>query len=230
MSDYDRSVQDLYSDEDIRDVHALTPPFSPLHSSPSMTTSDQASRGGFSNMSVTNSTLVLAGSPIASRSSIAENDHSVNWGFGLHPPAALSSVLGDRGSVVTADHGRDDQVLVSVTSFKKEEVESKITAWKNAKVAEINNRFKCEDAIIKGWESEQAQQSALRMKKVERKLEEKRARALEKMENEIAKAHHKAEERRASAEAKRGTKIARVLEVANLMKAVGRSPVKNSFF
>lgn len=65
---------------------------------------------------------------------------------------------------------------------------------------------------------------------LQRKLEEKRARALEKMENEIAKAHHKAEERRASAEAKRGTKIARVLEVANLMKAVGRSPVKNSFF
>ncbi|CAH1445699.1 unnamed protein product [Lactuca virosa] len=224
MSDYDRRVQDLYSDEDIRDVHALTPPFSPLDSSPSMTTSDRASRGGFSNMSVTNSTMVLAGSPIASRSSIAENDHSGNWGFGL------SSVLGDRGSVVTAEHGRDDQVLVSVTSFKKEEVESKITAWKNAKVAEINNRFKCEDAIIKGWESEQAQQSALRMKKVERKLEEKRVRALEKMENEIAKAHHKAEERRASAEAKRGTKIARVLEVANLMKAVGRSPVKNSFF
>ncbi|GJS65050.1 integrase, catalytic region, zinc finger, CCHC-type containing protein [Tanacetum coccineum] len=57
------------------------------------------------------------------------------------------------------------------------------------------------------------------VKKEERKLEEKRVRAVEKMENEIAKAHQKAEERRASAEAKRGGKIARVLEVANLMKA-----------
>lgn len=223
MSDYDRSVQDLSGDEDIRDVHALTPPFYPLGLSPSMTTSDRSSRGSFSNMSVTNSTMVLAGSPVAS--STTENDRFGNSGFGLHP--SLSSVIGDNASVVAGD-GRE--VLVSVRSFKKEEVESKITAWKNAKIAEINNRFKCEDAIINGWESEQAQQSALRMKKVERKLEEKRVRALEKMENDIAKAHHKAEERRASAEAKRGTKIARVLEVANLMKAVGRSPVKNSFF
>lgn len=221
MSDYNRRPQDLYGDEDIRDVHALTPSFS---SSPSMITSDRASRGGFSTMSVTNSTLVVAGSPIAS--STLDNDRSGNWDVGLH--TSLSSVLGDNSSVVTHDHGRE--VLVSVTSFKKEEVESKITAWKNAKVAEINNRFKCEDAIINGWESEQAQKSSLRMKKVERKLEEKRVRALEKMENEIAKAHHKAEERRASAEAKRGTKTARVLEVANLMKAVGRSPVKSSFF
>lgn len=65
---------------------------------------------------------------------------------------------------------------------------------------------------------------------LQRKLEEKRARALEKMQNDIAKARRKAEERRASAEAKRGTKVARVLEIANLMRAVGRAPVKRSFF
>lgn len=65
---------------------------------------------------------------------------------------------------------------------------------------------------------------------MQRKLEEKRAKAQEKMQNEIAKAHRKAEERRASAEAKRGTKVARILEIANLMRAVGRPPVKRSFF
>jgi hypothetical protein len=65
---------------------------------------------------------------------------------------------------------------------------------------------------------------------VQRKLEEKRAKALEKMQNDVAKAHRKAQERRASAEAKRGTKIARVLEIANLMRAVGRAPSKRSFF
>ncbi|KAI3806533.1 hypothetical protein L1987_22440 [Smallanthus sonchifolius] len=199
MPDYDQRVQNLHGDEDIRVVHALTPSFYPL------ATSDQASQGGVSNMSVTNSTLVLAGSPIAT-----------------------STIDYDGGASVVSGVGRE--VVVSTRSFKKEEVESKITAWKNAKIAEINNRFKCEDAIINGWEAEQAQLSALRMQKVERKLEEKRVRAMEKMENEIAKAHQKAEERRASEEAKRGTKTARVLEVANLMRAVGRSPVKSSFF
>ncbi|KAJ7976803.1 remorin-like [Quillaja saponaria] len=119
---------------------------------------------------------------------------------------------------------------VSVQRVKKEEVESKISAWQNAKIAKINNRFKREDAIINGWESEQVQKSTSWMKKVERKLEEKRAKALEKMQNEVAKAHRKAEERRASAEAKRGTKVARVLEICNLMRAVGRAPAKRSFF
>ena len=50
------------------------------------------------------------------------------------------------------------------------------------------------------------------------------------MQNDVAKAHRKAEERKASAEAKRGTKVARVLEIANLMRAVGRAPAKRSFF
>ncbi|RDY05650.1 Remorin 4.1, partial [Mucuna pruriens] len=120
--------------------------------------------------------------------------------------------------------------VTSVQRVRKEEVEAKITAWQNAKVAKVNNRFKREDAVINGWENEQVQKATSWMKKVERKLEEKRARALEKMQNEVAKAHRKAEERRASAEAKRGTKVARVLEIANLMRAVGRAPTKRSFF
>ncbi|XP_076884436.1 uncharacterized protein LOC143533602 [Bidens hawaiensis] len=186
MPQYDQRVQNLHGHEDI---------------------------GGYnSNMSVTNSTLVLAGSPTAS--STIDNDGASGLGLGLH--RSFSPTRGGGTFVVSGGAGHGGrEVVASVGSFRKEEVESKITAWKDAKIAEINNRFKCEDAIISGWEAEHAQQSALRMKKVERKLEEKRVRAMEKMENEIAKAHQKAEERRATEEAKRGTKIARVLEVAN---------------
>jgi len=53
---------------------------------------------------------------------------------------------------------------------------------------------------------------------------------MEKTQNKVAKAQRKAEERRATAEGKRGTEVARVLEVANLMRAVGRPPAKRSFF
>lgn len=131
----------------------------------------------------------------------------------------------------TADIGSNNiGEQVSVQSVKKEEVESKISAWQNAKISKINNRFKREDAVINGWESEQVQTANSWMKKVERKLEEKRAKALEKMQNDIVKARRKAEERRASAEAKRGTKVAKILEISNLMRAVGRAPVKRSFF
>ncbi|CAK8543264.1 unnamed protein product [Lathyrus sativus] len=132
---------------------------------------------------------------------------------------------GGRGTRV----GGEEQ-HVSVDKVKKEEVDAKISAWQNAKVAKINNRFKREDAVINGWEGEQVQKATTWLKKVERKLEEKRAKALEKTQNKIAKAHRKAEERKASSEAKRGTKVARVLEIANLMRAVGRPPAKKSFF
>lgn len=65
---------------------------------------------------------------------------------------------------------------------------------------------------------------------MQRKLDERRAKAMEKTQNKVAKAQRKAEERRATAEAKRGTEVARVLEVSNLMRAVGRPPAKRSFF
>lgn len=150
--------------------------------------------------------------PIASPRRIGANNNTNTVG------SSSSSMIGT------------NQGEISVHMIKKEEVESKISAWQNAKIAKLNNRFKREDAIINGWESEQVQKASSWMKKIERKLEEKKARALEKMQNDIAKAHRKAEERKASAEAKRGTKVARILEIANLMRAVGRAPAKKSFF
>lgn len=56
---------------------------------------------------------------------------------------------------------------VSLEIVKKEEVESKISAWQTAKVAKINNRFKREDVTINGWESEQVEKAATVLKKVE---------------------------------------------------------------
>ncbi|CAA0837448.1 Remorin family protein [Striga hermonthica] len=204
----------------IRDIHALTPPPPPAASagrSPALSTS---STENFSSMSREFNALVLAGSAIGvprELDGIREEREEINP-LAIVPDSSNPAVVGPTREVS------------SVQRVKKEEVETKIGAWQNAKIAKINNRFKREDAVINGWEGEQVQKANTWMKKVERKLEEKRAKALEKMQNDIAKAHRKAEERRASAEAKRGTKVARVLEVANLMRAVGRAPVKRSLF
>lgn len=65
---------------------------------------------------------------------------------------------------------------------------------------------------------------------LQRKIEEKRAKAMERMQNDVAVARQKAEEKRASMEAKRGEKLARVMELAKLMQIVGRAPTKRSFF
>lgn len=66
-----------------------------------------------------------------------------------------------------AGGGSGEVATPSVQRVKREEVETKITAWQNAKVAKINNRFKREDAIINGWEREQVQTATSWMKKVE---------------------------------------------------------------
>lgn len=66
-------------------------------------------------------------------------------------------------------HGGGDimGMPASVQRVKKEEVEAKIGAWQNAKVAKINNRFKREDAIIGGWENEQVHKATSSFKKIE---------------------------------------------------------------
>ncbi|KAJ4979924.1 hypothetical protein NE237_010704 [Protea cynaroides] len=238
-------------DDQVRDIHPLTPPPPPppppsrTHRSDSWETTSHLSSENFTTMSREFNALVLAGSTINNGSG-HENEGGNNNNLGrigedddvpemeTNPLAIvpdnnpLDHVGGSSSSAANINGGHSEDI--SMQRVKKEETESKISAWQTAKIAKVNNRFKREDAIINGWESEQVQKAQSTMKKIERKLEEKRARALEKMQNEIAKAHRKAEERRASAEAKRGTKVAKIFEIANLLRAIGRAPTKRSFF
>ncbi|KAK8950364.1 hypothetical protein KSP40_PGU021742 [Platanthera guangdongensis] len=64
---------------------------------------------------------------------------------------------------------------------------------------------------------------------LKRKLEEKRTTTMEKMQKEFVNTRWKAEEKRVSVEAKRGIEVARVLEVANLLRAVGCAPWEKPF-
>ncbi|CAI9754821.1 unnamed protein product [Fraxinus pennsylvanica] len=249
------SEEDNDQDEHIREIHELTP--SRLQSPPprreialetsshrpNLSVASSTESENFTTMSREFNALVLAGSSIGNSNSRPENDvpeapNSVsNLGRiredELPEETNPLAIVPDNNPLdipVPVQSPQGSQRELSVLSVKKEEVESKINAWQNAKIAKINNRFKREDAVITGLESEEVQKATSWMKKVERKLEEKRAKALEKMQNDIAKAQRKAVEKRASAEAKRGTKMARILEIANLMRAVGRPPVKRSFF
>ena len=51
--------------------------------------------------------------------------------------------------------------------MKKEEVETKVSAWQTAEVAKINNRFKREEVVINGWETEQVEKASAWLKKIE---------------------------------------------------------------
>ncbi|KAK7266689.1 hypothetical protein RIF29_19339 [Crotalaria pallida] len=63
--------------------------------------------------------------------------------------------------------GQSGEEVLSVQRAKKEEVDAKIAAWQNAKIAKINKSFKREDVVINGWEGEQVQKATSWMKKIE---------------------------------------------------------------
>lgn len=121
------------------------------------------------------------------------------------------------------------QKEVTLQKVKKDKIEAKAVAWEEAKMAKVDNRFKREETIIEAWENEQKVKASIKMKKVERKLEEKRAKALEEMQNEIAIAHRKAENRRAVAEARRGAAKAKISEIADKIRSIGKLPRKFLF-
>ncbi|KAG6411481.1 hypothetical protein SASPL_129564 [Salvia splendens] len=203
----------------VRDIHALTPPRAPAweagsHRSSSLSVASNATEGGgenFTSMSREFNALVVAGATINGPNQAQHESGPLgrireegNFQVETNPLAivpdtgALDPVRSPRGEPGGGDrHAPVAGGEMLVHRVKKEEAESKIYAWQNAKVAKINNRFKREEAIINGWEGEQVHKATSWMKKVE---------------------------------AKRGTKVARILEIANLMRAVGRPPVKRSFF
>ncbi|KAA8518197.1 hypothetical protein F0562_015671 [Nyssa sinensis] len=196
-----REDQDHDDDEHFRDIHALTPPH-PLpanrgrqretwetssHRSSSLSVaSEGASIENFTTISREFNALVLAGSVTGNNDgSSNENNlarigeeemHEENNPLAMVPDNNLLDLVSfhrQSGFWTANSHSE-----VSVQGVKKEEVESKISAWQTAKIAKINNRLKRQEAIINGRESEQVQKATSWMKKVERKLEEKRAKAL----------------------------------------------------
>ncbi|KAL2945671.1 hypothetical protein AAZX31_U037500 [Glycine max] len=175
MNEYPTIIASKQEDEhitEIREIHELTPPpprgraWETVHHTHRSSSLSVASEGGASSsdnfsMSREFSALVLAGeedlmeetNPLA----IVPDNHP------LQDPVPSSTSQGVRGG-----GGGAREEHVSVQMVKKEEVDAKISAWQNAKVAKINNRFKREDAVINGWESEQVQKASSWMKKVEK--------------------------------------------------------------
>jgi hypothetical protein len=56
---------------------------------------------------------------------------------------------------------------VEAGQVKKAEVETKVTAWQTAEMAKINNRFKREELVINGWETDQVEKASAWLKKIE---------------------------------------------------------------
>ncbi|KAL0724764.1 hypothetical protein Bca4012_039363 [Brassica carinata] len=196
----------------VRDIHAMTTttelPRPQLRGeNVSINFSDGASSSGAENFTTVSrefNALVIAGSSMDNNNGnnqsgshredeegggdqhqVPEEDTNP-WAIvpdGYHNRAGYENIV----TTTTSRSGQNGTLTpASVHRVKRDEVEAKITAWQTAKVAKINNRFKRQDAVINGWLNEQVHKANSWMKKIERKLEERRAKAMEKTQNKVA--------------------------------------------
>ena len=56
---------------------------------------------------------------------------------------------------------------MEVRQVKKDEAEAKVAAWQAEEVAKINNKFKREEVVINGWETQQIHKANTYLNKIE---------------------------------------------------------------
>ncbi|MFS8001276.1 putative remorin [Helianthus anomalus] len=116
-----------------------------------------------------------------------------------------------------------DEVLARVATEKKDAL---VKAWEESEISKIENRAQKKLAAITAWENSKKAELEAELKKIEEKLEKKKAKYIEKMKNKIALLHKAAEEKRAITEAKRGEGVLKAEELAAKRRATGLSPKK----
>lgn len=171
-----------------RDIHPLTPDAPP----PASASWDTASHRSFSSsddqqymtMSREFTAMVAAGATMQTGgydgaadqlTSIGEDELEETNPLAIvpdsHPIATPARSRASGLEVVPAGPAPQPQpqppAHLEASQVKKEEVETKVTAWQTAEVAKINNRFKREDVVINGWETEQVEKASAWLKKIE---------------------------------------------------------------
>ena len=86
------------------------------------------------------------------------------------------------------------------------------------------NRAQKKVSDVLAWENSQKAAIEARLRKIEEKLEKKKAEYGEKMKNKVAAIHKQAEEKRAMVEAKRGEELLKAEEMAAKYRATGIVP------
>lgn len=123
--------------------------------------------------------------------------------------------------------GRDAELARLATEKRL----SLIKAWEESEKSKAENKAQMKISSIAAWENSKKATLEAELKKIEEKLEKKKAEYIEKTKNKVALLHKAAEEKRAMAEAKRGEDILKAEEIAAKHRATGTSPKKLlSFF
>ncbi|ESQ39225.1 hypothetical protein EUTSA_v10001646mg [Eutrema salsugineum] len=127
-----------------------------------------------------------------------------------HTPKKSSSGSADR-DVILAD-------------LEKEKKTSFIKAWEESEKSKAENKAQKKISDVLAWENSKKAATEAQLRKIEEKLEKKKAEYGEKMKNKVAAIHKLAEEKRAMVEAKRGEELLKAEEMAAKYRATGIVP------
>lgn len=116
-----------------------------------------------------------------------------------------------------------DAVLARVATEKRL---SLVRAWEESEKSKAENKAHKKLSAVGAWENCQKASIEAELKKIEERLEKKKAEYVEKMKNKAALIHRSAEEKRAVIEAKRGEDLLKAEETAAKYRATGTGPKK----
>ncbi|KAK4769792.1 hypothetical protein SAY87_030324 [Trapa incisa] len=115
---------------------------------------------------------------------------------------------------------------LALAEVEREKKESFIKAWEDSEKAKAVNKAEKKLAQIASWENCKKAAKEAELRKIEEKLEKKKAEYGELMKNRVALIHKQAEEKRAIIEAQRGEEVLKAGETAAKYRATGIIPKK----
>uniref|UniRef100_A0A2P2KVL1 Remorin n=1 Tax=Rhizophora mucronata TaxID=61149 RepID=A0A2P2KVL1_RHIMU len=136
---------------------------------------------------------------------------------------AVVERIPDSGKKSTKGSVNRDAVLERVVTEKRL---SLIRAWEESEKSKAENKAHKRLSAVGTWENSKKASTEAELKKIEEKLEKKKAKYAEKIKNKITMIHKEAEEKRAMIEAKRGEDILKAEESAAKYRATGTAPKK----
>ncbi|KAG2725161.1 hypothetical protein I3760_01G053700 [Carya illinoinensis] len=139
-------------------------------------------------------------------------------------PKAIVEKTPDAGVKVASKGSRDRDVALA--EVEKEKRTSFIKAWEENKKTKAENKAQKKLSALAAWENTKKSSAEAKLRKLEEKLEKKKADYGEKTKNKAAMIHKQAEEKRAMVEATRREEILKAEETAAKYRATGSTPKK----
>ncbi|XP_004240109.1 remorin [Solanum lycopersicum] len=116
-----------------------------------------------------------------------------------------------------------DTALAQLSNDKKSAF---VKAWEESEKSKVDNKAQKKLSKVAAWENKKKAHLDAKLKKLEVRLEQKKAEYAEKLKNKEALIHKEAEEKKAMVEAKRGEQILKTEDMAAKYRATGQNPKK----